>query len=219
MPLTLNELTPQYGWNSEAQRYIDLSTGRFVTAAQVRTALDMAIMNGQSEIQHISTSLVNGQINLADWQTQMANQIRMIHLASASLAVGGWAQMTPADYGRVGAALRLQYQYLQQFAMQIELGAQPLNGRLITRAMLYGQAGRAFYEEMLREQAIRSGMNQERRVLGAAEHCDDCVRISGMGWRPIGSLPRIGNSKCRTNCKCAFQYRKVQTGDLGGFGL
>lgn len=221
MPIQSSDLTPEYGWNSDAQRYINLSTGQFVSAAQVRTALDQAILSAKDGLRDVSQALLDGQISLADWQTQMAQQIKLIHCASASAAAGGWAQMTPADWGRVGQQLRQQYAYLQRFALQIESGAQALNGSLITRALMYGEAGRGTYEDFRRAEAQRRGMTHERRRLGAAEHCEDCVRYAGWGWRPIGTLPRIGQSRCRTNCKCAFEFRKAEAlgPEYGGFGL
>jgi hypothetical protein len=51
------------------------------------------------------------------------------------------------------------------------------------------------------------GGQQERRFLHAAEHCPDCVDVAGRGWVPIGTLPRIGDSQCRTRCRCTFSYR------------
>ena len=219
MPTQTNDLTPEYGWNSDAQRYIDLRTGQFVSRAQVRTALDQAIVSAKDGMRDIAQDLVDGNISLADWQTRMAQQIKLIHLASGAAAVGGWAQLTPSDYGRIGAALRQQYAYLQRFALQIENGLVPLDGRLIVRSLLYGEAGRGTFEDFARAAAQRAGMTHERRVLGAAEHCKDCVKYAGWGWKPIGTLPRIGNSQCVTNCHCTFEFRKLYGADLGGFGL
>ncbi len=219
MPVQTNDLTPEYGWNSDAQRYVDLSSGRFVSRAQVRTALDQAILSAQGGIREVSQSLVDGNISLATWQTVMAHEIKLIHLASGATAAGGWAQLTQSDYGRIGQALRQQYAYLQNFALQIESGAWPLNGSLVTRALMYGEAGRGTFEEFQRAYARANGLTQERRRLGAAEHCNDCVRFANLGWRPIGYLPRIGQSQCRTNCKCTFEFRRPIGSEFGGFGL
>jgi hypothetical protein len=57
------------------------------------------------------------------------------------------------------------------------------------------------------------GAAQERRRLGVAEHCrthgdlEGCVELHDLGWQPIGSLPRLGQTPCRTNCKCHWQFR------------
>lgn len=215
-----NDLTPGYGWNETAGRYVDLSTGRFVSQSQIRTALDRTLDEAAQAIVDVTRALREGWISLADWQTQMAQDIKIIHLASGALAQGGWAQLTAQDFGRIGYELRQQYVYLRNFAYQIETGAQRLDGTLEYRARLYAQAGRGTYEELRRREMALREMTQERRVLGIADHCDDCVAYAGEGWQPIGSLPRIGDSQCVTNCHCTFDYRQRLSADaIGGFGL
>jgi hypothetical protein len=61
-------------------------------------------------------------------------------------------------------------------------------------------------------------MEEELRVLGEADHCsteDDpdgdregCLELAALGWQPIGTLPKIGESVCIVNCHCRFAYRK-----------
>ena len=57
------------------------------------------------------------------------------------------------------------------------------------------------------------GAVEERRVLERAEHCESdeelegCIELSEKGWQPIGTLPRLGVSPCRSNCRCRFDYR------------
>lgn len=215
-----NDLTPGYGWNEDAGRYVDLSTGRFVSQAQIRTALDATLRDAQDEIRDLARGLNEGWISLPDWQQRMAQEVKLIHLASGAEAVGGWAQLDQREYGRIGYELRRQYEYLQNFALQIERGEQRLNGTLINRALMYGESGRRTYEQVRRAGMALREMNQERRVLGVADHCDDCIRIAAEGWQPIGTLPPIGDSQCLTHCHCTFDYRQVlNADDVGGFGL
>jgi len=47
-------------------------------------------------------------------------------------------------------------------------------------------------------------------VLGAAEHCPDCLDLAGRGWMPIEELEQVpgdGNTQCLTNCQCSLDYR------------
>jgi hypothetical protein len=54
MPSRRSSLTPAYGWNVKSGRYVNLSTGRFVSAGDVRRALDTALDRATIEAQRLS---------------------------------------------------------------------------------------------------------------------------------------------------------------------
>ena len=207
MGIRRSPTAPLYGWNEAAGRYITLSTGRFVTFVEVRSALDAAIDSSQNEIRRLSQALQSGNISLADWQTAMMQEIKQGHLAAIAAAKGGFAELTQADYGRAGQAIRTQYDYLRNFANQIGDGTQPLDGRFLRRADMYGDSNRDLYHRAERIERAKRGATEERRITTATESCPDCIEYEGRGWQPIGSLPNIGDSQCLTNCKCFFEYR------------
>ena len=113
---------------------------------------------------------------------------------------------------------------LRGFAREVASGKQARNGILLVRSDLYASAARGTYEDMgTYVNQVYGGRTQERRVLGDAEHCrtvrtraeavlgqpglEGCVELAAKGWQPIGSLPKIGQSPCRSNCKCTKIYR------------
>lgn len=194
-----------YRWNLPAGRYYG-SDGRFVSFAAVRDALDAALDNHERILISLGEQLRDRSISITEWQLRMAQEIKIIHTYSAALAKGGWAQMTPADYGRVGYRLREQYAYLANFAAQIENGL-PLDGRFRERVKLYAQSGRLTYHMVLRAERRLRGDTEERNVLGIADHCGECVSTTKRGWQPIGALPLIGTRQCRSNCRCHIEYR------------
>lgn len=202
-----NPLTPEYGWNERASRYVNLDNGRFVSSSVVKGELENVITSGQISIEFRTQALLDGNITAAEWRAGMLADIKTMHVAAAASARGGWAQMTPTDWGWTGSQIKKQYQYLERFAQDIVSGKQPLNGRLMVRAKLYGQAGRGTFEEMRRRMAYKSGQIKERRVLGHAEHCGGCKKQASLGWQPIGTLDPIGAEECLTNCQCTFEYR------------
>jgi hypothetical protein len=207
--VALNPLTPDYGWNEAAGRYIDLATGQFVSGVEIRGALEAVIDGARADIQTISMQLQAGEINLADWQTRMMQAIKEINTAAAAEANGGWAQMSQADWGRAGQWIQKQYEYLDKFADAIFTGDQPLNGNFLRRADLYGQSGRGLVEQMRRAwQKNNNAMEEERRTLGEADHCMGCLEQASRGWQPIGSLDPIGAEECSTNCHCYFEFRR-----------
>ena len=203
-------LEERYRWAPNAGstgRYVNRATGRYVSELTVRADLDTYIANKATRFDALANQLRNREISLADWQLQMRNEMRTAHNAAAMVAKGGREQMTHADWGRTGRELRSQYEYLDKWAAQIASGEAPMDGRLNARATLYGDASRGTYEQSKRAQAADKGNEEEIRILHAAESCVDCIQYAALGWQPIGSLPRIGDSQCRSRCRCTFSYR------------
>jgi hypothetical protein len=202
-------LTSAFGFNEVAGRYISLSTGRFVPFLEVRDALDVVIEASGSRMNALTDQLINEQISLAEWQIGMMEEIKISHTAAAASARGGWAQMSPSDWGATGRLIRDQYDFLRNFANEIATGKQRLDGTARVRTQLYAQAPRGTFEEMRRRyERLMNGMEEERRVLGEADHCQSCLDAAALKWQPIGTLPRIGDSLCLTNCHCHFIFRK-----------
>jgi len=198
-----------YGWNSGASRYIDMTTGRFVSQTLVRGGLEDMIDASAANMNLLSQSLLDGNISLANWQSAMMEQIKATHTASAALSQGGWAQMTQSDWGAVGQLIREQYDYLRNFAAQIASGEQPLDGRVLVRADMYGDASNGTFWEMDKRSHIQDGYNEGRRILeSGADHCDDCIAYAADGWMPIDEIPPIGDSQCVTRCRCEIEYRR-----------
>lgn len=195
-----------YRWNPTAKRYIDPS-GKFVSRAQVRRALDAALRTNAATVRTLSQQLTSGALSLDDWWAAMRTAVKDANLYGAAAARGGWAQMTQADYGRVGAAVRRQYAYLDRFVGEID-GGLVLDGRFLNRAMSYMNSGRTLYEDIAADVDEERGMTEERNVLGAAEHCGGCLAETARGVVPIGELVPIGSRICRGNCRCKIQRRR-----------
>ena len=214
IPRQNNIITPLYNWDIRAGRYTSRATGRFVSFAEVRGALENVIFATGNNMVVISSQLQNGYITLATWERQMMAEIKALHIASAAASKGGWAQMTTADWGYVGSKIRAQYDYLRNFASQIYSGKQKLDGRFIVRTKLYGQAGRGTFESMRRREAITKGYDLEIRILGIADHCPGCLQQSALKWQPIGTLDAIGEEECATNCHCYFMFKNSATNEI-----
>lgn len=195
-----------YRWNEIAGRYINQS-GNFVSFADVRSYLDEVLDRHERKIMGLSSALREGSINVQQWQAGMKDALKDLHLVSGALARGGWAQMSQADYGRVGNQLRFQYERLAKFAQQIERGL-PFDGRFIRRTQLYAQSGRVSYTAALRQEMALRGYTEEQSVLAAADHCSECVAEADKGWVKIGTLINIGERICKSNCRCHLEFRE-----------
>jgi hypothetical protein len=198
--------SPEYTWDAKLARYRN-SAGRIVPRADVVGALERALDVAKGRARDLGASLRAGNISLAAWQQGMRVAIKDVHLYSAAVARGGWAQMTSEDFGYVGPRVRFHYGKLQAWAEQLQAGAAPLDGRFTTRTELYLLAGRGSFDDQDLRQQQEIGMQYERNILHAADHCFGCLEQSDRGWVPIGQLVRPGQRECMSRCRCTVAYR------------
>lgn len=195
-------------------RYIQvLQSGktRAVPESQLNRVVEKFAANCRNEMRDLTAQYVNGEITQENWYTSMRTMMRVSYRTSVTLANGGPDSMTPSSWGSFGAEMRKQYAYLDNFKDELVTGKQALNGSAVRRAGMYGDANYAQYQNWKLKQEMRAGFALEaRRVLHPAEHCDDCLEYAERGWVPAAECPPIGNSQCRTNCKCTIQTRKVK---------
>jgi hypothetical protein len=213
---TVTTETP-YGWDPTIGRYIDVRTRRPVNPFELRDQVIEPIILRSRQLQRsISTQLQTGEIRLAEWQSQMITTIKQAHVATALVANGGEKNTNDNDKEEIAALILLLLLLFQDFSTQIWKRQQALNGLLFVRSDLYASANRGTFETMSGYVASAYlGKTEERRLLSPAEHCETdkvhglqgCVELANLRWQPIGSLPKIGKSPCRSNCKCRFIYR------------
>lgn len=162
----------------------------------------------------LATSLKNAEISIAEWQQGMATLITERQEVAMLLANGGENFVTLSDWQFVQAKTQEQLAYLEKFAKDVADNPEKwLNGRLDARMDLYRESGYASLQDYWRQQAIEDGMEEERRVLGVADHCDGCLDQAALGWQPIGTLDAIGDEECNMHCRCEFEYRKAGDGE------
>jgi hypothetical protein len=203
-----------FRWDDAAQRY-RRADGTFVRRRDVRDAVDHALSRSGNRTRALAGELRRGGLALEDWADAMRREIKRVHLHSAAAVKGGWAQLTSADFGRVGAAVRREYAYLDRLAQQVAAGL-PLDGRFTLRVEQYAEAGRDTFH-VLETEAFRSlGWDEERNILHPADHCDGCLGQTERGWVPLGTLVPIGRRQCRRNCRCSKAYRNTATGESVG---
>jgi hypothetical protein len=201
-----------FTWDARSGRYKD-ARRRYVTHAQVRAWLDAALDNASERMAALSRQLQARQIDLVTWQVRMAREVKNVQLYSAAAAKGGWAQLSLADLGRVGQSVRVQLEFLNDFAREIRSGKQALGG-MEWRARLYAQAGRMMQDATQRAEMRIRGYDEEANDKAPGDSCPGCVGETGRGWVPLGALVPIGRRTCRVNCRCRTLYRKSATGEM-----
>lgn len=191
-------------YDPRSRRYVG-PNGRFLSPAQVLATMERQIEATTERMVADAEALQAGRISLAQWQLDMERAVKQLHLMTASIEHGGFQQLNQSDLGWIGSQVRRQYEYLRNFARQVESGAQPLDGRLLQRVRMYAAAARATQREAARRLAKLRGATRERWVLSVAEHCTgkgSCIEQASRGAVPLGRLPKIGSRLCAVNCKC-----------------
>lgn len=196
---------PTYRWNPRAGRYTD-GRGRFVPQRDVRNALEQALGSARERGRSLAQQLRGGYVSLGEWEQGMRQVIKQVHLYSAAVAAGGWAQMTYTDFGLLGPVIRFHYGKLGLFAAAIAKGS-PLDGAFLQRVELYLLAGRASYWLQEGKRQRQGGATEEKNTLHPADHCTGCLREAARGWVPIGELVPVGDRRCLARCRCTIEYR------------
>lgn len=208
----------------DGTRYRDTTTGRFVSRSRIQT-ISVAAVEARIEanIVPLAERVASGGMTPQQFKAAMREEIKRAYLLQYELAVGGKAQMTQADYGRLGAMLKKQYgtgKFLDGFIDDIRDGNKSA-AYIRNRAALYIRSSRQAYHRADRQLQIANGKNEVRWQTTAAESCETCLAFEALGWQPIGptwpykyeganSFPQSGLTDCRTNCRCkGLQYRKA----------
>ena len=203
-----------YRWEPTAGvsgRYRD-ERGRFVASSTVRRELDRYLDNSDPA-KALAEALRGRQLSLADWEVAFRRHVKNVHLNAIALERGGWSNLTPSDFGRVGQIVREQYAYLKGFAADIASGKQRLDGTLGVRAKLYTQAGRASLYKSKRA-STREGVTHQRSIRSARDSCKQCVELDRKVFRiDDSSFPLPGERICRANCRCHLEYLSMGEGD------
>lgn len=194
-------------WDAAIARYRNRATGRLVSEKRILSMAEEYAEYSRSNIEALTRRFVAGELDLATWQERMAGELKNAHIVAHLAGRGGRKAATQADWGQLGGRLRFEYERLTNFAREIKAG-QLSQAQIEARARTYAGAVRKSYYDGKTRAANESELTEERRVLGLAEHCEDCQRYANMGWQPIGTLPEPGEgSRCRGNCRCTKEYR------------
>lgn len=207
-----------FSWDPKRLSY-QSRTGA-LTQARLEVISDRLVSLLEEEAVISARRLIWNEMSISEFQTSVLNLIRRSHVLQASMAHGGWNQMTFSDWGWVGQRIRGQYEFFRDLINDLMSGKQALNESLVTRVRQYMRASRSTLLEMRRRLVQQLGAVSERRVLSIAEHCKSdnglqgCVELAARGWVGIGSLPPIGSTPCRVNCRCHFIYLMIDGTEL-----
>lgn len=192
----------QFEYDVEKKTY-RTSTGRPIPEAEIAAAV--AFYEAKMKI---GFHLVRGEdVDAVDeWEQEARLNTKDLYSTMVALAEGGWDMMGPRQWGRAGGFIGAQYRYIDEQSERARRGIIPVEA-LNSIAPKIVNTGYIIYSNSHRETVLESGeFTQERRV-HSPKPCDDCQHESDLGWQRIGTLRLLGDSRCRQNCRCSYEYR------------
>lgn len=194
-----------YDYNRQKRRFVDAS-GRTIPLREVRAQIDKLTAFVQQEARALAAQFEAGRITLAEFELGMRELLKSGHIIAASVGRGGRKRLTQADWGRVGAKVKWQYEFLAKFTRKIGQGK---ISKILTanRAQKYASALRiTFYQTFGIEREGDPDTPRVRRILNAQESCEECVAYADMGFIPVDEMPELGELECGDFCKCDLEF-------------
>jgi hypothetical protein len=171
-------------WSTAAHRYRNTRTGRFLGPTEMVSLRDVYLDSKKIGAGDLTVRLANGEMDVAQWQRIMRNDVKNSYIDQYVLGHGGRGTMTQADWGRIGAMVKEQYRYLDGFARAVADDTLS-EAQIRTRAGMYHDSSVQAYER---------GHSQM------------------MGVPTLPAYPGDGSTACHSNCRCHWDIREVNGG-------
>lgn len=195
---------PGYSWDERLRNYVSSDTGRMVKRSDVTDLLRDMTKASEERMSELGRLFANDAISPRRFYEQMQDEIKLATNTNASLAKGGWAQLTDDDRRRNEDKIRDENAKLWQFARDKQDGLLS-PAQIEARANLYANSTYSRYWEIRTEQERQAGMVQEKLVtMGDSRVCEECMAEAGRGLMPIGTF----NPPIHPGCRCDVEYSK-----------
>ena len=200
---------PGYQWDARSGRYRNAQTGKYVKRQVLIDLVDANTDEVSNRLIKLTTAVHEGRLAPSVWLEQVKTEVKRLHIQNRALGAGGIDRLTPNDYSSIGGTLSSEYRHLGDFAAELPKLSLP---QALSRVNMYvGSARKQFWKaEGSTLQQDPESVIIERRTLGKADHCPDCVAYYDQGWQLQGVLPDPGEgSVCGSNCRCTKQRKQV----------
>lgn len=165
----------------------------------------------EDELQEITDQMTAGEMDLGEWQRRATELVKSGLVAASMLGRGGAGLLQGPSRRLAESDIRFSLTRLARFARLIEERTMPRARdplAIRNRIALYAKAGAAAFEQASRFAHQSAGFKFEKNVLGAAEHCGQCLEETAKGLVRIGTLRPVGSRTCRMNCRCRIVYSR-----------
>jgi hypothetical protein len=156
--------------------------------------------------------LINGRIDIPEFQRRMAGDMKASAIRMAALGAGGVEGLGNRHYGKVGSELKKQYKFLAGFGNALANGL--TEKQVLQRAGQYSRQSAISFHAAQQITKEGEGFTEGRRSLdGQAQHCAHCPGYSTNGqWVPIYQIIPPGTScDCGGRCRCKVDFRRTMS--------
>lgn len=197
-----------YQFDPSSHRYRNIETGRYVRLVDVLRFVDEEVTRTEVRLKGHARLLAQGKINIAEFQTRMADSLKESHLRVAAIGAGGTRQLTPTHYGKIGAQLKKQYKFLHGFGQDLADGKLTPE-QAIRRAGSYAKSAKTSFFESEFTSRGKYGFYAKRLLDAQSRHCNSCISYQRLTWTPVHSvIPPGVDCKCGGRCRCRLIYQK-----------
>jgi hypothetical protein len=170
---------PSWKYNPDRKRYI-AESGKQLTPSQVRGLAQRFIDSQKAQIDGLTSRLVAREITLQQWEREVRDRIKLSFVDQYALGVGGRNNMGFVDFGRCGALIKEQYQYLHLMAQDIAAGR-------LSETQVRHKSGNY----------LESSMRSYERGFAASYGLE------------LPTYPRDGSQTCHYNCRCHWRIEET----------
>jgi hypothetical protein len=176
---------PTWVWDPDQRVYRQSEGGLTLGERQLRPALRLLLQSQTERSRELTGQLANNLIAVPEWEFEMRRVVKDAFGSSYLLSRGGRNAMQPSDWGRLGAMVKRQYRYLNQYAQDIA-AAGLTRDRALARSDLYITAGRQSYQR------------------GKLATYSELPRIP--------RVPGDGSTSCLVSCRCELEIEDTNSG-------
>jgi hypothetical protein len=153
----------------------------------------------------VTAELTRGAITLPTWTARMGAVFANVPVRAARTVWGG--DVPPAAWNLAVEQAAAVRAHVAEFARRLADHEEDWGAVTAARADLYAQVGFSDLHEHERLAARSAGFAAERRVCSDdCRSCAECIRHAAASWRPIGTLPVVGDCGCASRCRCQFRF-------------
>ena len=198
-----------YTFDPKSHRYRDAETGRYVKYSQVLEVVDVEVNRLEVRLKGHARLLSQGKIDIAEFQTRMAQSLKESHLRNAAVGAGGTEQLSASHYGKVGAQLKAQYKYLHNFGEDLSAGKLTPE-QALSRAGSYSKSAKTSFFAAEFTSRDKVGFYVKRLLDAQSNHCQSCISYQRLQWTLIQLVTPPGvDCECGGRCRCRLVYRKL----------
>jgi hypothetical protein len=170
-------------WDDSAKRYRDPVTGRFVGVDQMQVLREVFIDQQKGLLESLVWQFDEGKITYEAFRDIAKQIIKDTYIDLYAMGAGGRNNLTPRDWGRIGAMLKEQYKYLRNMMGQILRGEISPRQAISRFGMYINSANEALWKALTRDYPFT-----------------------------LPAYPGDGSTECLVNCKCEWHIVKVEGG-------